>query len=140
MSRSRPQKFKTVQSVQPVVVMDDDDLDDDGNGDDEVWEERQKLQDELDEARDTLGKHDYRTYLETQHEQDDATGRLLAWLINGQRRGSAVVAFRDANSAILTSQEAILNRCAEFYSPLFTRQDRDNEAETEAILDEVRLA
>ncbi|KAJ1173461.1 hypothetical protein NDU88_005293 [Pleurodeles waltl] len=33
MSRSRPQKFKTFQSVQPVVVMDDDDLDDDGNGD-----------------------------------------------------------------------------------------------------------
>ncbi|KAJ1161484.1 hypothetical protein NDU88_001969 [Pleurodeles waltl] len=33
MSRSRPQKFKAVQSVQPVVVMDDDDLDDDGNGD-----------------------------------------------------------------------------------------------------------
>ncbi|KAJ1139100.1 hypothetical protein NDU88_005477 [Pleurodeles waltl] len=33
MSRSRPQKVKTVQSVQPVIVMDDDDLDDDGNGD-----------------------------------------------------------------------------------------------------------
>ncbi|KAJ1210873.1 hypothetical protein NDU88_006235 [Pleurodeles waltl] len=31
MSRSRPQKFKAVQSVQPVVVMDDDDLDDDEN-------------------------------------------------------------------------------------------------------------
>ncbi|KAJ1168632.1 hypothetical protein NDU88_000550 [Pleurodeles waltl] len=31
MSRSRPQKFKTVHSVQPGVVMDDDDLDDDEN-------------------------------------------------------------------------------------------------------------
>ncbi|KAJ1109585.1 hypothetical protein NDU88_006945 [Pleurodeles waltl] len=28
----RPAKFKAVQSVQPVVVMDDDDLDDDENG------------------------------------------------------------------------------------------------------------
>ncbi|KAJ1143533.1 hypothetical protein NDU88_009841 [Pleurodeles waltl] len=31
MSRSRPQKFMAVYSVQPVVVMDDDDLDDDEN-------------------------------------------------------------------------------------------------------------
>ncbi|KAJ1217271.1 hypothetical protein NDU88_004866 [Pleurodeles waltl] len=32
MSRFRPQKFKAVHSVEPGVVMDDDDLDDDGNG------------------------------------------------------------------------------------------------------------
>ncbi|KAJ1132681.1 hypothetical protein NDU88_010985 [Pleurodeles waltl] len=37
MSRSRPQKFKAVHSVQPGVVMDDDDLDDDGNGEGAIY-------------------------------------------------------------------------------------------------------
>ncbi|KAJ1194252.1 hypothetical protein NDU88_003541 [Pleurodeles waltl] len=104
-----------------------------------IWDERQRLQGGLDEAQDTLGKHDYKTYTEAQHEQGDTLRSLLPCLVNREKGGNAVVSIRDVNRTTLTAQEDILRHSSEFYSTLYVQQDLGDTKSISRVLDEVPL-
>ncbi|KAJ1081408.1 hypothetical protein NDU88_001590 [Pleurodeles waltl] len=71
-----------------------------------------------------------------QHEQGDRLGRLLAWLVNREKGGNAVVAIKYADGTILTAQEDILQYFAEFYSGLCATRPKRHII---GLLDEVQL-
>ncbi|KAJ1165505.1 hypothetical protein NDU88_005932 [Pleurodeles waltl] len=104
-----------------------------------VWEWWYRLQGELDEARDPLGKHDFKTHTERMHEQRDKPGRLLAWLVNREQGRNAGVSIKNAQGAFLTMQKGILCRFLEFYTQLYAQTDQDNETGIAAGLDEAHI-
>ncbi|KAJ1097450.1 hypothetical protein NDU88_002569 [Pleurodeles waltl] len=95
---------------------------------------------ELNKARDTLEKNDYKLYTEMQHEQGDHRGRLWTWLVNKERGRNAVVSIGHMNGAPLTTQENILAQFAEFYKTLYAQMGQVYYAGIATILDEAHIA
>ena len=71
------------------------------------------------EATERLGKFDYKAYLVRAHDEQDKAGRMMAWLINPDKKGTMIVEINDAGGKRVQTQQEINTVFAAYYRNLY---------------------
>ncbi|KAJ1163833.1 hypothetical protein NDU88_004285 [Pleurodeles waltl] len=73
------------------------------------------------EVESALSYHDFRTRMALQHAQGDRSGRLLAWLLQGEHRRAPAMLIRIADGTVATSQLAVDDAFRDYYRQLYEK-------------------